>query len=172
MKLFLSENLTCTQTTWTKLGNGSTKSSKSKNLPPTLNLQSYLQIKSSKLEKSWFRKSRTLIWRWRDKGKWTCEEAETLKGDFIAQANHHTTPTRVGGIMKPITSSQDQPEIDPIKPAPIHLGPSSEKISSETHILLSWFQLFLFPLLFLTHCYPFLSIFYDFVWIKSIQKSG
>lgn len=144
MKLFLSETLTCTQTTWTKSGNGSTKSSKSKNLSPTLNLQSYLQIKSSKFEKSWFRKSRTLIWKWRDKGKRTCEEAETLKGDFIDQANHHTTPD---GIMKPITSSQDQPEIGPIKPAPIHLGPSSEKISSETHahptFLISFFHIFI-----------------------------
>ncbi len=35
-----------------------------------------------------------------------------------------------------ITSSQDQPEIDPIKPAQIHSDPSSEKtsqVSSETH---------------------------------------
>jgi hypothetical protein len=49
--------------------------------------------------------------------------------------------------MKPITSSQDQPEIDPIKPAPIHLGPSSEKISSETHahptFLISFFHIFI-----------------------------
>ncbi len=164
MKLFLSETLTCTQTMWTKSGNGSTKSLKSKNLPPTLNLQSYLQIKSSKFEKSWFRKSRTLIWRWIDKGKWTCKEAETIKGDFTDQANHHTTLTIVDGIMKQITSSQDQREIDPIQPTPIHLGPSSEKISSETHILLSWFQFFIFPLLF------FLWITIYFLWLCFSKK--